>query len=59
MNTKLDLATLRTAVAGAALRCRRRLQHAGGEGDKVFPPGAAAAAKKGVSPTSKLDLTPC
>jgi CRISPR-associated protein Csb1 len=45
MNTKLDLATLQSAVAGstAALRCRRRLQPAGGEGDKVFPPTFAGA----------------
>jgi CRISPR-associated protein Csb1 len=44
MNTKLDLATLQTAVAGAAaLRCRCRLQPAGVEGDKVFPPTFAGA----------------
>jgi CRISPR-associated protein Csb1 len=45
MNTKLDLATLQSAVAGsaAAFRCRRRLQPAGGEGDKVFPPTFAGA----------------
>jgi len=45
MNAKLDLATLQTAVAGsaAAFRCRRRLQPAGGEGDKVFPPTFAGA----------------
>jgi CRISPR-associated protein Csb1 len=37
---KLTLGDLIAAVAGnaAALRCRRRLQPAGGEGDKVFPP---------------------
>ena len=45
MNTKLDLETLHSAVAGsaAAFRCRRRLQPAGGEGDKVFPPTFAGA----------------
>jgi CRISPR-associated protein Csb1 len=45
MNTELDLATLQSAVAGsaAAFRCRRRLQPAGGEGDKVFPPTFAGA----------------
>ncbi|MGC8915638.1 MAG: type I-U CRISPR-associated protein Cas7, partial [Thermoanaerobaculum sp.] len=36
----LTLETLRQAVAGnaAALRCRRRLEPAGGPGTKVFPP---------------------
>jgi CRISPR-associated protein Csb1 len=36
----LDIDALRTAVAGsaAAFRCRRKLQPAGGPGDKVFPP---------------------
>ncbi|NLE66710.1 MAG: type I-U CRISPR-associated protein Cas7 [Lentisphaerae bacterium] len=36
----LSLETLKAAVAGraAALRCRRKLQPAGGKGDKVFPP---------------------
>jgi CRISPR-associated protein Csb1 len=45
MNPKLDLVTLQSAVAGsaAAFRCRRRLQPAGGEGDKVFPPTFAGA----------------
>jgi CRISPR-associated protein Csb1 len=45
MNPKLDLSTLQSAVAGsaAAFRCRRRLQPAGGEGDKVFPPTFAGA----------------
>src|SRR6516164_6663366 len=50
MNTKLDLPTLdlptlQSAVIGsaAAFRCRRRLQPAGGEGDKVFPPTFAGA----------------
>jgi len=41
----LDLATLKSAVNGsaAAFRCRRRLQPAGGPGDKVFPPTFAGA----------------
>lgn len=36
----LDLESLRSAVTGsaAAFRARTRLQPAGGEGDKVFPP---------------------
>jgi len=36
---------LRDAISGsaAAFRCRRRLQPAGGEGDKVFPPTFAGA----------------
>lgn len=40
MNSKLDLNILRAAVSGpaAAFRCRRKLQPAGGPGDKVFPP---------------------
>ncbi len=42
---KLDLATLHAAVNGsaAAFRCRRKLQPAGGPGDKVFPPTFAGA----------------
>lgn len=42
---ELDLEELQQAVAGkaAAFRCRRRLQPAGGEGDKVFPPTFAGA----------------
>jgi len=42
---KLDLATLHQAVKGsaAAFRCRRKLQPAGGAGDKVFPPTFAGA----------------
>jgi len=37
---KLGLRELQDAVTGsaAAFRCRRRLQPAGGKGDKVFPP---------------------
>ena len=39
MSKNLDLATLQNAVSGsaAAFRCRRKLQPAGGAGDKVFP----------------------
>jgi CRISPR-associated protein Csb1 len=45
MTKTLDLATLHTAVNGsaAAFRCRRKLQPAGGPGDKVFPPTFAGA----------------
>jgi CRISPR-associated protein Csb1 len=45
MSTQLDLATLKQAVTGsaAAFRCRRKLQPAGGAGDKVFPPTFAGA----------------
>lgn len=45
MSTKLDLATLQSAIRGsaAAFRCRRKLQPAGGPGDKVFPPTFAGA----------------
>jgi len=41
----LELDRLKEAVkgSGAAFRCRRRLQPAGGEGDKVFPPTFAGA----------------
>jgi CRISPR-associated protein Csb1 len=41
----LDLEMLKYAVGGsaAAFCCRRRLQPAGGEGDKVFPPTFAGA----------------
>jgi CRISPR-associated protein Csb1 len=44
-NPQLTLDALREAVQGtaAAFRCRRRLQPAGGEGDKVFPPTFAGA----------------
>jgi CRISPR-associated protein Csb1 len=39
MQEQMTLERLRQAVTeGAALRCRRRLQPAGGAGDKVFPP---------------------
>src|SRR5690625_3398445 len=42
---KIDLRTLQNALAGsaAAFRSRLRLQPAGGEGDKVFPPTYAGA----------------
>ena len=45
MSTKLELKTLHDAVNGsaAAFRCRRKLQPAGGAGDKVFPPTFAGA----------------
>jgi len=45
MAETLDVRSLRAAVEGAAaaFRCRRRLQPAGGEGDKVFPPTFAGA----------------
>src|SRR5437588_13073936 len=41
----LNFTALKDAVSGsaAAFRCRRRLQPAGGEGDKVFPPTFAGA----------------
>src|SRR5437763_14830416 len=41
----LNFTALKDAVSGsaAAYRCRRRLQPAGGEGDKVFPPTFAGA----------------
>ncbi len=42
--SELTLVTLRSAVnTAAAFRSRRRLQPAGGEGDKVFPPTFANA----------------
>jgi CRISPR-associated protein Csb1 len=45
MTEELTLKNLKNAVSGnaAAFRCRRRLQPAGGEGDKVFPPTFAGA----------------
>jgi CRISPR-associated protein Csb1 len=45
MTETLALNDLKDAVSGnaAAFRCRRRLQPAGGEGDKVFPPTFAGA----------------
>ena len=43
--SELSLEVLKNAVSGsaAAFRCRRRLQPAGGPGDKVFPPTFAGA----------------
>lgn len=51
MAESLRLENLQSALIGsaAAFRCRRRLQPAGGEGDKVFPPtfkGAVYAVEK-------------
>jgi len=45
MAENLTLEALQDAIKGtaAAFRCRRRLQPAGGEGDKVFPPTFAEA----------------
>lgn len=45
MAETMTLKDLRTAIEGtaAAIRCRRRLQPAGGPGDKVFPPTYAGA----------------
>lgn len=44
MEKKLDFASLKDAVKNAAaFRCRTKLQPAGGEGDKVFPPTYAEA----------------
>jgi CRISPR-associated protein Csb1 len=45
MTEAITLRTIQDAVAGpaAAFRCRRHLQPAGGEGDKVFPPTFAGA----------------
>src|SRR5437867_3825670 len=41
----INLQNLKSAIADSAvaLRCRRRLQPAGGPGDKVFPPTFAGA----------------
>jgi len=45
MSELLNLEVISESIAGqpAAFRCRRRLQPAGGEGDKVFPPTFAGA----------------
>ncbi|MCB9385884.1 MAG: type I-U CRISPR-associated protein Cas7 [Bryobacterales bacterium] len=45
MKERLEIDILQAAIAGnaAALRSRRRLQPAGGPGDKVFPPTFAGA----------------
>ena len=57
MTTKLDLQTLRDAVAGtaAALRCVTDYQPAGGPGDKVFPPtyeGGKYATEQRIDPAT-------
>src|SRR5690606_6943658 len=58
----LSFEVLRDAVSGAAaFRCRRRLQPAGGQGDKVFPPtfaGAVYAIEKRHVP-GKEEPVPC
>lgn len=44
MSNAIELSTLQSAVrSAAAIRCRAKLQPAGGEGDKVFPPTYANA----------------
>lgn len=44
MTSSIDLAGLQHAIkSAAAIRCRSKLQPAGGEGDKVFPPTYANA----------------
>ena len=44
MSEQLTYEVLRKATeSAAAFRCRRKLQPAGGEGDKVFPPTYAGA----------------
>jgi CRISPR-associated protein Csb1 len=58
----LPLEVLQEAVAGsaAAFRCRRRLQPAGGQGEKVFPPtfaGAVYAIEERRVPTSDAPVT--
>jgi CRISPR-associated protein Csb1 len=60
---ELTLEVLQRAVRGsaAAFRCRRRLQPAGGEGDKVFPPtfaGAVYATEKRRVP-GRSEPVPC
>ena len=64
---KIDLNTLQSAVTGtaAAFRARTRLQPAGGEGDKVFPPTYAGAVyaveerrKKNIK-NGEWETTPC
>lgn len=63
---KIDLKTLQTAVAGsaAAFRARTRLQPAGGEGDKVFPPTYAGAVyateeRRTKNDKGEWETTPC
>lgn len=60
---ELTLEIIREAVKGtaAAFRCRRRLQPAGGPGDKVFPPtfaGAVYAVEKRRIP-GRAEPVPC
>lgn len=64
--TALDFDTLKKAVSGsaAAFRCRAKLQPAGGEGDKVFPPtyaGAVYAKEERRVPNGEgtFDTIPC
>jgi CRISPR-associated protein Csb1 len=64
MSDTLTLKHLQDAMRGsaAAFRCRRRLQPAGAEGDKVFPPtffaGAAYAVEQRRLP-GRVDPTTC
>lgn len=56
----LDLKTLQNGVTGgaAALRCRTRLEPAGGDGDKVFPPtyeGGKYAVEKRIVNGQRVD----
>lgn len=63
---KLHLTSLQSAVAGsaAAFRARTRLQPAGGEGDKVFPPTYAGAVyaveeRRTKNKEGEWETTPC
>lgn len=63
---KLDLLTLQSAISGpaAAFRARTRLQPAGGEGDKVFPPTYAGAVyaveeRRTKNDKGEWETTPC
>lgn len=63
---QLDLQTLQSAVTGsaAAFRARTRLQPAGGEGDKVFPPTYAGAVyaveeRRTKNENGEWETTPC
>ena len=63
MPDKLDLKTLRDAVAGtaAAFRCVTDYQPAGGPGDKIFPPtyeGGKYAAEERIDPATRK-ARPC
>lgn len=57
----MNLATLQSAVSGtaAAFRSRTRLQPAGGEGDKVFPPTYAGAVYAKEERQIKGEKVPC